>query len=71
MTETMMKLIEEMKALEAILGKSENSNDHINPLLESVYTLDQVKRITEESYLFKNTTDLYEVGFDINEIKYA
>ncbi len=70
MTDNMMKLIKEMKALELTLGHVDPDN-HVNLYYESAYSIEETVNITEELKCFQNTTDLYEIGFDTNKIKYA
>lgn len=73
MTETMMKAIEQMKALEANMIEMEAAgNDSSNLYYDSAYTTQEVANLGQDLQQFQDTTDLYEIEFtEENLIKYA
>lgn len=61
MTKTMMKLIEDMKNIEATI----EANVSVNPFVESA------NAIGTDVEQFQNTTELYEIDIHSHKVKYA
>lgn len=73
MTESMMKRIEQMKALEAKMNEMEAAgNQSSNLYYDSAYTTQEISNLGQDLQQFQDTTDLYEVEIsEENLIKYA